>query len=202
MKRIVLTFALFVFSLAAFSQITEENFQKAEVVWYGLDFSKAKLIGSEGFENPELIRNDFFEKWNVIIINEADKYDLKGAFRKSDLKFDLEMIEDFNRDVAFQELVVNKSYTITKDDVSAAVKKYKTDQKSGYGIVFVVESFDKISEKAAVWVTIFDASNKKVLIAEKMEAEPSGFGLRNYWSGAIYEIIKDIKEIKYKSWFR
>ena len=190
------------FTCSIFSQVPAKDFNEAEVFWYGLDFSQAKLVGSAGFTDPEAIRNDFFEKWNSLILVEADKYDLKGAFKKPALKYDAEMIKAINMKVDHHALVQDKSHAITKEDVENAVKQYNTDQKEGYGLVFVVESFDKIQEKAFVWVTVFDVSNKKILITERMEGEPRGFGLRNYWAGAIYEIITDIRKVKYKSWFR
>ena len=185
-----------------FSQLTQKDFNAAEVVWYGLDFTQAKLVGSAGFTNPEHIRNDFFDSWNSLIMMEASKYDLKGAFRKSGLKYDLEMIKSLNKNVDYTELVQDKTHSIKKEDVENAVKQYALDQKEGYGISFVVESYDKIQEKAFVWVTIFDAATKNVLVTERMEGKPSGFGLRNYWSGAIYRIITEINKVKYKSWFR
>ncbi|MFT4679987.1 MAG: hypothetical protein ACI9HG_002106, partial [Flavobacteriales bacterium] len=32
--------------------------------------------------------------------------------------------------------------------------------------------------------------------------KPMGFGLRNYWAGSIYSVIKQIKSSEYMSWKR
>jgi hypothetical protein len=127
---------------------------------------------------------------------------VKGAFKKSDLKYDIEMVKALNKNVDYNTLVQDKVHTITKENVEKAVSQYNPEQKSGYGIVFVVESFDKMQEKAFIWVTVFDVVTKKVLVTERIEAQPKGFGLRNFWGGAIYEVINTIKKVKYKSWFK
>lgn len=203
MKRITTFFAAIVaFTINIQAQVAKADFDKAEVVWYGLDFTQAKMVGSAGFTQPEVIRNDYFEKWNSLVLVEADKYNIKGALQKSDMKYDVEMIKPLNSNVDYTKLVQDKTHTLTKEDVEKAVKRYKTDQTSGYGVVFVVESFDKIQEKGFVWATIFDAKTKKVLVTEKLEAAPGGFGLRNYWASVIAKVIITIKNVKYKSWIK
>lgn len=201
MRKLSFTLLSMVFFCSVvFSQIATKDFQDAEVVWYGLDFTQARLVGSAGFTDPETIRNNFFDSWNSVIITEAEKYDLKGTFKKPELKIDVEMIKELNKKVDYNTLVLDKSYTITKEDVEKAVKQYKTEQKTGYGIIFVVESFDKTQEKAFVWATIFDAATKKVVVTERLAETPKGFGLRNFWAGAIYGMLETIKKTKIKSW--
>ena len=68
-------------------------------------------------------------------------------------------------------------------------------------MLFIVESFDKVSELATIHVTFFDIPSRNILLVEKMSGKPGGFGLRNYWAAAIREVIircgKD-----YKKWER
>lgn len=203
MKSKLLIFVVaFMLSASMYAQVSLSDFQKAKVVWYGLNFTQAKLVGSEGFTNPEVIRNDYFEKWNGLVVTEGDKYDIKGAFNKSDMSIDLEPVNTANAKVDYNTLVTNTTLTITKEDVQKAVKAMKTNQADGYGICFVVESFDKMQEKGFVWVTIFDAKTKNVLVAERLSGDAGGFGLRNYWAASVYNVIKTIKSKKYKSWIQ
>jgi hypothetical protein len=41
---------------------------------------------------------------------------------------------------------------------------------------------------------------KELLIHERLKEKPSGFGLRNYWAGSIYRVIKEIKKNCYNVW--
>jgi len=63
-----------------------------------------------------------------------------------------------------------------------------------------MESMSKTSERASMYVTFIDMSNKKVLHTERMEEKVGGFGLRNYYAKSIYEALEDIQKSKYKQW--
>lgn len=203
MKNSVLMLLVAVMScVAAQAQIPLANFQKAKVMWYGLNFTQAKLVGSEGFTDAEVIRNDYFQKWNGLVVTEGDKYDVKGAFNKSDMTVDLEAVNTLNAKVDYTTLVTNTTHIIDKEDVQKAVSAMKIGQTEGYGICFVVESFDKMQEKGFIWVAIFDAKTKSILVTERISGDAGGFGLRNYWAASVYNVIKTIKAKKYKSWIQ
>jgi hypothetical protein len=63
-----------------------------------------------------------------------------------------------------------------------------------------VESFDKTGEQASMYVTFINLSSKKVLMTERLTAEPTGFGLRNYWAGAVYSMYKQISKKELRNW--
>ena len=181
----------------------EEN---CDVIWFGLDFTQAKLIGSEGFNDPVAIKEDYFRKWNHLMISEGDKYEWGKALLVSDLKYDIEVVDAVNDEVKVKSLVINKSYSIAVEDIQAAVKHYNlAEYKDGIEVVIVVESFDKIREQGFGYITFFDINTKQVLYNYKLVGEAGGFGFRNYWAGTIYNwlkftrgrVMKDIKK-KYK----
>lgn len=166
----------------------EEN---CDVIWFGLDFSKAKLIGSEGFNDPVAIKEDYFRKWNHLMISEGDKYEWGKALLVSDLKYDYEVVDVVNDNVKVKTLVINKSYSINEEQIKAAVSQYNlTDYKDGIGVVIVVESLDKIKEQGTGYITFFDVKSKQVLYNHKVVGEPGGFGFRNYWARAIFNWMK------------
>jgi hypothetical protein len=165
--------------------------QKCDVVWFGLDFSRAKLIGSEGFSDPVAIKEDYFNKWNHLMINEADKYEWGKALLVSDLKYDYGMINEVNDQVKVKSLVINKSYSIPKEEIPSITQAYHiTEFKEGIGVVLLVESFNKIREMAFGYIVFFDIQSKEVLYYHELVGEPSGFGFRNYWAGAIHNWMK------------
>lgn len=204
MKRIVFL-VLIVGPLISFGQRTMKDFmnEDCDMVWFGLDFTRARMIGSEGFNDPVAIKEDYFRKWNHLMISEGDKYEWGKALLISDLKYDYGVVDVVNDEVKVKSLVINKSYSISEDDIKAAVKAYTIeDYKDGIGIVIVVESFDKIKEQGFGYLTFFDIGTKQVLYTHKLIGEASGFGFRNYWAGAIYNwlkytrgrVMKDIKK--------
>lgn len=193
-------FALLSF-VVGYSQIPKSDFQKAEVVWYGLDFTQCKLVGSTGFTNPQAIHDSFFHSWNSLLLSEADKYNLKEAFKKPDIKYDIEMMKERNLTVEVTTLVQEKEHSISKEQAANAIATYNIQQQSGYGVVFVIESFNKYAERGSMWVVVFEAATKKPLITERFESKPGGFGLRNYWAATVHNTIKQARD-KYKWWFK
>ncbi|MGB0368866.1 MAG: hypothetical protein ACPGD8_05645 [Flavobacteriales bacterium] len=192
MKRLMLL-AIIVAPLLSHGQRTMNDFmeENCDVIWFGLDFSKAKLIGSEGFNDPVAIKEDYFRKWNHLMISEGDKYEWGKALLVSDLKYDYEVVDVVNDNVKVKTLVINKSYSINEEQIKAAVSQYNlTDYKDGIGVVIVVESLDKIKEQGTGYITFFDVKSKQVLYNHKVVGEPGGFGFRNYWARAIFNWMK------------
>jgi len=175
---------------------------KTAMAFVGIDFSHAKMVGSEGFSDPEKIQSYYFGVWNGLMISEADKYDVKKAFMKQDLAYNLDVVEKFNNEVDFIDLVTNSTPKSFKDEqIQSMVQRYDlSDIDAQYGIAFIVHSFNKLQEMGYIHVVIFDVKSKKVLFNKKMTGEAGGFGFRNYWARSVYNIIKDIQKSKFRKW--
>lgn len=174
--------------------------EASSIVWFGLDFSKAQLIGSEGFSDPVDIKTRFFDKWNRLIIDEADKYNFRSAFQKENLEYDLSVVEERNKLPEADELVINQEYSLSREDAEAAVKQYKsTEFTEGLGLVFVIESFNKTESEGTMWVTFFDIATSEIILMEHYTGKAGGFGLRNFWARSVYEVIEKLEK-NYKTW--
>ena len=209
MKRIAVVLILLnVFT--ASSQKVDDLFQLSDVKisWLGIDFSHVKLIGDfaqffkAGEKSPLEIRNNYFPAWNEIILKEQDKYDLTGMLRKDSIYFDLEMIMKKNGETPLEILEAYDSPNYTMDDIKSFVNEYKLVNTEGIGIIFIAESMDKYKEEAYFHFVAIDLKTKTILLHERLRGEPSGFGLRNYWAGAIHEVICDIEKKYYRKWKR
>ena len=201
MKKIVLLFIVaFAFSFAAQSQYTKADvFKVSEITFYGLDFSNVRLVGSEGFTDPYAIKNQFFKSWNNLFIAEPDKYNLAEVFGKSNVTINLDIVTERNEMPAPGELVIDEPYSFGEEVVSDIIAEYDTGEE-GIGLVFIIESFNKIDEMGYMWVTFFDMSTGEVLFAKHMAGDAGGFGLRNYWAKSYYNVMKDIGKKQWKIW--
>lgn len=183
MKKILIILSFLVVKSVSFSQST------TDVVWFGIDFTQARLVGSEGFTDVQKIKDYYFNEWNNVVVTESDKYNIQKYFGKTTVNRDLTIAERRNKTVSTANLVTNNSYTLDRSIVDKVIKDYKSKQ-TGVGLVFIVESFDKTKEKAFVYVTMFDIATKKIIKCEKVEGSAVGFGFRNYWLGAIANVMK------------
>lgn len=190
----------FIFLFAAFSLLTtnlltaQVRNSDSEITWYGLDFTEAKLIGSEGFSDPEAIQSSFFKKWNNLLIMEKEKYDIKKFFDKEKVNYDVDLAIERNNTVDPETLVIDKSHKVDRSTVENIVQQYKSADKNGLGLLFVIESFNKTESKGYMWVTSFDIKTGQVIKSVRMEGKSGGFGLRNYWAKSIFNVMKSSKK--------
>ena len=192
-------------STPSFSQTLKDVFSDSEspIVYLGIDFSKARLIGNG---NPDDIRNHLYGSINELIVNEPKKFDLKEAFRKSNINHDFSAVTRNNSKVDLNEIISANSADFnhfTEADIATMVKALDLAGKEGIGLLFVMEAMRKLDKKgeAAIWVTLIDMKTKKVLMTERIESPTSmAIGFRNYWASAIKNLIDTIHKKKYKEW--
>jgi len=203
MKNLGLLFIAVLLSIYSFSQDMSSVFQTQSATWFGLDFSEAYFIGSEGFTNPQDIKDRYFDSWNILINNEYDKYDIGKYFQKENVEFSLDNVTARNKEVNIYDRVIDDNSKMLHLDESKvqeiiASYEFKNDEQ-GLGIVLIVESFSKTSQMANYYVTFFDIDSKKVLLTDRMDGKASGFGIRNYWAKSYSQVFKAVPK-KYNTW--
>lgn len=203
MKNFGLLFIAILLSISSFSQDMSSVFQTQSATWYGLDFSEAYFIGSEGFTNPQNIKDTYFNSWNVLIKNEYDKYDIGKYFQKENVEFSLDNVTARNSGVSIYDRVIDdnsKMLHLDENKVQEMISSYEIgNEETGLGIVLIVESFSKTNQMANYFVTFFDIDSKKVLLTERMDGKAGGFGFRNYWAKTYSTVFKAVPK-KMNNW--
>ena len=208
MKKIILATVVLFTSNFIHAQKASELFTSntLKVSWLGIDFSHTKLIGSfeqlQGVleQSPLDVRNEFFPAWNRLIINEAQKYDVNAMMRRDNMRYEIDMIMRLNALAPIGEMEQYNAPDYTIDDIKKFVDAYNFEGKTGVGIVFINECLNKAREEAIFHVAAINLSTKEILFCERIKGKPQGFGLRNYWAGAIYNVIKQIRNNYYGEW--
>lgn len=207
-RGILLIFFCMVCSNLFFSQSNVRDiFCTNNLVWYGLDFSEAKFIGrfDQGYGirsvNESEIVNKYIPAWNELIVIEPWNFQLKSTFRKTSIYYDLEPVAKRNASIKTEGLFSYNTHFLPKDHLDKMIASYEGgDKNEGLGLVFIVESFDKPNRTANFWIVFFDIKTKSVLLSEYCSGEPVGFGIRNYWAGAIKHVLRDIRYVKFNRW--
>ncbi len=205
LQAIFATIVCCIISLSSFSQSLKKVFTDREspLLYMGIDFTQARLLDGG---NPQEIKDKYFGSINQLIVNEPDKYDLKGAFRKNEMEHDFEAVTKNNALVNVNDILSTKSgdfNRLKEADIAAVIKALDITGLQGTGLVFVMEAMRK-SDKydgAAIWVTFIDISTKEVLMTERMECKViRGIGFRNYWASTVKSLIDTIEKKKYEEW--
>ncbi|MDC0231506.1 hypothetical protein OAK19_06025, partial [Aureispira] len=160
------------------------------------------MVGSEGFSDPSKIQSYYFGVWNGLFMSEMDKYDVKGAFMKKEMDYDFSVVEEWNDQVDFINMVTNKNPKFfSQEKLQKVVNKYNTDKMAAnFGLSFVVHSFNKFQEMGYIYVVIFDSRSKEVLFSERLSGDAGGFGFRNYWARTFYNVIESIRKSRFRKW--
>lgn len=189
------------------SQDSKSIFTSKEIVWYGLDFSKAHFVGSfdqglgyltaSGYD----MKTKWIPEWNGMIVREPNNFDFKKAFRKEKIQYNLNPLSKVNQTIDAIECMSFTTGKINRTTIDSMVANYPdSDIKEGIGVSFIVENFDKTVEMAGIYVTFFDIKTKKVLLCNYLTGKPAGITIRNFWLGAIKDIIKQITKKEYNKW--
>jgi len=208
MKKQFITVLLLFIAVIVDSQTAKDLFSPSNVKisWLGVDFSHVKLIGDfsqfygAGEKDNAQIRDNYFPAWNRLILVEPDKYDIKGMLRNDSIIYDIEMVTKINSSTPNNDMESYNTPNYSKKDIETFVSLYDTKEKSGIGILFLAESLNKSMKEAYYHFVAIDMKTKEILFHERLRGKPKGFGLRNYWAGSIYSVIKEIKNERYKVW--
>lgn len=202
MKKGIFILTLCLISITSFSQNHNRVKEANQVVWFGIDFSQMHLRGVENsFNNIPAIRDEFFEQWNLLVLQEKAKYDIAGAFRKETVYTQIATVLERNKQKDMNNLLSLDDYSLPVDSIYRIVKNYDANYPANIGLLFIVESLDKVDMKVAIWVTFFDIHTKEILFARRVTGMPKGIGFRNFWAGGIYKVIIECKD-NYKSWMK
>lgn len=191
MKKQFILLALIVFAAFAFNNPDQRVFTAPEIVWCGIDFSEAKCIGPDGFNEPDQVKERYFSAWNELVLNESDKFNIQKFYSKSKQTNDLSVVNERNQMPELEGLVISEPYAFKEGQLEKIVRSYDLAMaQEGVGVVYVVESLNKTAQEAVIDVVFFDIASKDILWSKQYKESPKGFGFRNYWAGAIYKTMK------------
>jgi hypothetical protein len=204
-KALVLAIVTISVSNIIYSQKQQEIFNRMgpEIVWLGLDFTQVRMVGPLGtVDKNELVQ--LFDDINMVVISERSKYNFEAALRKDEVPYNLEVATKLNSEIDPNRAIAyaskDEAARLNEEAISVLVKQYKFDNKEGIGLVFFMETLDKVREQGTMWVTFFSLSDRNVLFTERMSGIAGGISFRNHWARTVYEVIDQIRNTKFAEW--
>ncbi len=200
----VVLFVILLVASPALSQTKSDVFMKdIPVTWLGLDFTSTKLIGDRERLGSESDVRHLLDAWNDLILAEQDKFDVAKAIGRAKVENVIDVTKEHNAELDVMGMFSDNEgdyLHIKVSDVEEIIAGYDFKDLSGIGLMFNVESFNKINVEGSVWITFINLGTKEVLFTERLVAPPSGMGMRNYWAGCLYEIITKIRKKEFEMW--
>jgi|GEM_PF-3266350 len=162
-------------------------------VYYGIDMSSSKLIGDRS--NPATIFvSTVMPGMNYTVISQPEKFDFNKYFNISNVTEATASTDKVNATTDIDNFFSNEtSYNPQwdKTNLSKNIAALPKVDKGNKGFVFVVESMNKLTEKSAVWLVIFDNQTSEILFSKRYVKEVGGFGQKNYYLKPVTLIFKE-----------
>ena len=194
----------FLMTSALFGQDKRDVFSPTtEITWLGIDFSGSKLIGDRERLGSESDIRHLLDAINELVIKEADKYNVAAAIQKKKVENGTHVANEHNAELDVMAMISSdgKDHIHLKPmDIEEIISGYDFKGLTGIGLIFNVESFNKLVEEGSFWVTFVNMENKEILFTERLVAPPSGFGMRNFWAGSVNGVIAKIKKKEFENW--
>lgn len=201
-KAILLFSGLILMFNSAKAQFPAELYLNSKVTYLGVDYTQCRMIGEElDFVSVEELVKKYFFQWNDMINKEPLKYDVRTYFDKSDIIYDLDMVNQKNIEVDPWSILNDKRLELKVSDVKTIINSYEL-QEDGLGLVFFAENYDKFFENAYYVFVVFDMSNSEILFTKRYKTQAMGVGFRNYWARSYYDLISDGVGFDMKKWLR
>ncbi|TDX02286.1 hypothetical protein [Dinghuibacter silviterrae] len=177
--------------------------EAAKTVWLGLDFSQTRWINDPA-STPQAMANNVFPALNNLIVKEVKRYNVGEAFHHVNMDHDFTGVEENYGKLAVDSLHSTNSDDATRlkeADIRRIVSGLNMGNRTGYGVLLVVEGLDKTGKRVTTWATIVDMGTRTVLFTRRVEGKVGeAFGERNYWAAGIRNILDGIKDRFYKEW--
>ena len=173
-----------------------------EVLWVGINFSQAKFTRN-GFNFTQEIMHHYFHEWNMLILNDQKKYDIRMSFRKPVMQYDLSVVTKLNKSLKINDVLtkfIGIKDVLKDEQMCQYISGLQFPQTMKYALTFVVESFDSGLKNAAIWVVVVETATHEVVLCEKFLKKPAGIGTRNYWARTFYNVFYDIQSNSFMRW--
>jgi hypothetical protein len=195
--RALFTLSISLAATSVFGQSLEKILDKdVPVIWVGLDFSNAKLIGDREKYGSLSDIQYLIKAWNDLIETEKERYNVARFTRKKTAEYHAEIARKRNDELDVSVLLSNvkeDNAHLKQDDIETIVHSYDFEALTGLGLMFNVESLSELHHQAAIWTTFIDLSSKEIIATERFITGPSGNGMRNYWGRSFLEAMEKLE---------
>ena len=199
MKKLLMIFIL-ISSNVLWSQETLV-FDSKDMVFYGLDFSKARFTGGFGLTSPARMQDIYMPALNELMIDERKRYNVAKSYQKKNVEYDFDLADKLNSKGDIYDQYLNEEIEqLSDEEVQEVVNHYIKDEKhSGLGLVYVVDEVNHIRSLISIQITFFNIDTGEVYLSKRGRGSMRGFSIRNYYAGGIRQIIKDSEKL-YRNW--
>lgn len=184
MKRILIALGLICTLSATQAQTLKDANESESLTWYGIDYSHAHFLNFGAYLNDEGVKRGL-PRWSFDPFGTDDVRNWQKKYKKDNWKVDIASTSKANKEEDYSDQFDTKPFELTEEEVKEIVTAHDI-KGDGYGLMYVVESFDNVGVKEAnVWAVFFSEKDKTILGMERYTADTYGD-----WAEAINLTLK------------
>ena len=158
-----------------------------EVIFYGVDFSKAKFYAVK--EIPVKLKTGV-SRISALFVAELKKYDIQKFMGKTVSGYNFDQVQKNNAGIDETTIVTTVSnHYLSETDIKQIISELPETDKPG--LIFIGEMMNKAANQGIFHVVLFAGKTKDILLSRHISGKAAGFGVRNFWAGAVYHILKN-----------
>ncbi len=181
MRKIILLCLICVCTMAS----AQKKQPPIQVTFYGVDFSNVTVNGATESADKFI---EALKAINPLILKEAKKYDIGKYTNTQVINTNIENAVK-SVDAIKNENFLNKAKE--KIDCAGIVKEYTGGE--GTGLLIIAQELNKSRSEGNFIYVLFNEKTGEIIKETALSGEPKGFGLRNYWAGALYNSMRNYR---------
>ena len=199
---LVVLFSLSLLSVSAAYAISESSDERKalsakNIVFLGINFSGLKLLNEEGFigqngsSKCDALQFKYFEGWNEVFLIEKDKFNLNDLFIIDSYSLFMDPTINFNKNIIVDNCIIDDlDYRVSDIMKQQIIDQYIGLVDAEVCVLMIGESLSKKLGKGSYTIIYFDPADGKILLSNRYEENPSGYGFDNYWVNSIHNSLQ------------
>lgn len=184
MKKGLVLIALLLLSAICTDAQTLADVKKSEsLTWYGIDFSEARFLNFGAYVSDKSVKKSL-PQWSYHPFGADDIEKWKKKYKKDKLVVDIKQSGKRNDSTDFDKHMSTEPFSMNIEDIKKIVAEYDI-KGDGYGLLYIVESFQNSGKTSNIWSVFINQSDKTVIDAQRFTNETYGL-----WTEAIDHTIK------------
>lgn len=171
-KQFVIILALICCSLFTNAQSLKAMAESETMTWYGIDFTVARFQNFGAYLSDKTVKTGL-PRWSMHPFGADDLATFKKKYKKEKITVADAQAATRNKEQDYTGHMTTSEYELNMDSLKNVIAAYEM-KGTGYGLLFIVESFEYTKKKTNIWAVYINEADKTVIDAKKVTKETFG----------------------------
>lgn len=173
MKKLLTLALCLICTIGMQAQTLQDVANSESLTWYGVDLTETHFLNFGAYVNDETVHKNL-PRWTFDPFWGDNVKHWKKKYKKKEIVVNLASSGQRNKNADYTPHLGTEPFEMSKEDLQKIVSAYETDA-SGYGLLFVPETYDfEKTKPAKVWAVFINNANKTIIDAEKFTIDTYG----------------------------